>query len=212
MYSSYHRLTRANTPASAPLRRFLPFSPWRAPERLRLKSQKSLGNPSLAGAKQFCRAEMCPDKERPAGNTCRISKGLDAVWAYFCPSKPCLPLSTDGSILQYFPPFVNEIFVNAPSCFSQPMGYNEIIEAVLIKPMYPPVTALPCLPPLGKGAKDGGNGFPRPVCGLVVGMTRKFFRLLSLRCRFANRPWQSVFLQKQIFQKRRKTSWSFAPF
>ena len=93
---SYHRLTRANTPASAPLRRFLPFSPWRAPAHLRLKSQKSLGNPSLAGAKQFCRAEMCPDKERPAGNTCRISKGLDAVWAYFCPSKPCLPLSTDG--------------------------------------------------------------------------------------------------------------------
>ena len=93
---SYHRLTRANTPASAPLRRFLPFSPWRAPARLRLKNQKALGNPSLAGAKQFCRAEMCPDKERPAGNTCRISKGLDAVWAYFCPSKPCLPLSTDG--------------------------------------------------------------------------------------------------------------------
>lgn len=95
----YHRLTRANTPASAPLRRFLPFSPWRASARLRIKSQKSLGNPSLAGAKQFCRAEMCPDKERPAGNTCRISKGLDAVWAYFCPSKPCLPLSTDGIIL-----------------------------------------------------------------------------------------------------------------
>ena len=112
----YHRLTRANTPASAPLRRFLSFSPWRAPARLRLKSQKSLGNPSQASAKQFCRAEMCPDKERPAGNTCRISKGLDAVWAYFCPSKPCLPLSTDGivtlalliaavkkEIAQYFP-------------------------------------------------------------------------------------------------------------
>ena len=112
----YHRLTRANTPASAPLRRFLSFSPWRAPARLRLKSQKSLGNPSQAGAKQFCRAEMCPDKGRPAGNTCRISKGLDAVWAYFCPSKPCLPLSTDGivtlalliaavkkEIAQYFP-------------------------------------------------------------------------------------------------------------
>ena len=39
---------------------------------------------------------MCPDKKRPAGNTCRIAKGLDAVWAHFCPSKPCLPLSTDG--------------------------------------------------------------------------------------------------------------------
>ena len=39
---------------------------------------------------------MRPDKERPAENTCRIVKGLDAVWAHFCPSKPCLPLSSDG--------------------------------------------------------------------------------------------------------------------
>ena len=98
-YLAYHRLTKANTPASAPLRRFLPFSPWRAPARLRLKSQKSLENTSPAGAKQFCRAEMCPDKERPAGNTCRISKGHDAVWAHFCPSKPCLPLSIDGILI-----------------------------------------------------------------------------------------------------------------
>ena len=44
---------------------------------------------------------MCPDKKRPAGNTCRIAKGLDAVWAHFCPSKPCLPLSTDGTFLNY---------------------------------------------------------------------------------------------------------------
>ena len=42
---------------------------------------------------------MCPDKKRPAENTCRIVKGLDAVWAHFCPSKPCLPLSIDGIIL-----------------------------------------------------------------------------------------------------------------
>ena len=41
---------------------------------------------------------MCPDKKRPAENTCRIVKGLDAVWAHFCPSKPCLPLSIDGSV------------------------------------------------------------------------------------------------------------------
>ena len=41
---------------------------------------------------------MCPDEERPAGNTCRIVKGLDAVWAHFRPSKPCLPLSTDGMV------------------------------------------------------------------------------------------------------------------
>ena len=41
---------------------------------------------------------MCPDKKRPAENTCRIVKGLDAVWAHFCLSKPCLPLSIDGSV------------------------------------------------------------------------------------------------------------------
>ena len=46
----------------------------------------------------FVGAEMCPDKKRPAENTCRIVKGLDAVWAHFCPSKPCLPLSIDGSV------------------------------------------------------------------------------------------------------------------
>ena len=50
----------------------------------------------------FAGAEMCPDKESPAGNTCRISKGLDAVWAHFCPSKPCLPLSTDGKSISQF--------------------------------------------------------------------------------------------------------------
>ena len=44
----------------------------------------------------FAGAEMGPDKKRPAENTCRIVKGLDAVWAHFCPSKPCLPLSIDG--------------------------------------------------------------------------------------------------------------------
>ena len=93
----YHRLTRANTPDSVSFRRFLPFSPWRAPARLRLKKQKSLENPLLTGAPQFCRTEMCPDKKRPAENTCRIVKGLDVVWAHFCPSKPCLPLSIDGN-------------------------------------------------------------------------------------------------------------------
>ena len=44
----------------------------------------------------FAGAEMGPDKKRPAENTCRIVKGLDAVWAHFCPPKPCLPLSIDG--------------------------------------------------------------------------------------------------------------------
>ena len=54
-YEIYHRSTRANTPDSASFRRFLPFSPWRAPARLRLKKQKSLENPSLSGAGQFFR-------------------------------------------------------------------------------------------------------------------------------------------------------------
>ena len=44
---------------------------------------------------------MCPDKKRPAENTCRIVKGLDAVWAHFCPSKPCLPLPTDGTFAKH---------------------------------------------------------------------------------------------------------------
>ena len=44
---------------------------------------------------------MRTDKERPEENTCRIVKGLDAVWAYFCPSKPCLSLSTDGTIKKH---------------------------------------------------------------------------------------------------------------
>ena len=41
---------------------------------------------------------MGPDKKRPTENTCRIVKGLDAVWAHFCPPKPCLPLSIDGKV------------------------------------------------------------------------------------------------------------------
>ena len=51
--------------ASASFRRFLPFSPWRALARLRLKNQKSLEYPSLADADSFAGAEMRPDKERP---------------------------------------------------------------------------------------------------------------------------------------------------
>ena len=55
---------------------------------------------------------MCPDKKRPAENTFRIVKGLDAVWAHFCPSKPCLPLSIDGKVI--IPHF--------------PAGYNGFVE------------------------------------------------------------------------------------
>ena len=73
------------------------FCPFRlGGRRLHLKKQKSLENPSLSGAGSFAGAEMRPDKERPAENTYCIVKGLDAVWAHFCPSKPCLPLSSDG--------------------------------------------------------------------------------------------------------------------
>ena len=76
IFNYYHRLTRANTPASASFRRFLSFSPWRALARLRLKSQKSLEYPSLADADSFAGAEMRPDKERPAENTAVLSRDL----------------------------------------------------------------------------------------------------------------------------------------
>ena len=93
----YHRLARADTPASVSFRRFLPFSPWRAPARLRLKNQKSLVNSSLAGALQFCRSRNVPRQGKTCRGYCRILKGLDAVWGHFCPSKPWLPLSIDGT-------------------------------------------------------------------------------------------------------------------
>ena len=60
----YHRLARANTPDSVSFRRFLLFSPWLAPASLRLKNQKSLENPSLAGAKQFCRRRNVSRQEK----------------------------------------------------------------------------------------------------------------------------------------------------
>ena len=80
--SPHHRLARANTPDSVSFRRFLLFSPWRAPAslqrnvarqhrreyadsaRLRLKKQKSLENPSLAGAEQFCRSRNVSRQEK----------------------------------------------------------------------------------------------------------------------------------------------------
>ena len=39
---------------------------------------------------------MWPDDEKAAENTCCIVKDFEEVWAHFCPSKPCLPLSIDG--------------------------------------------------------------------------------------------------------------------
>ncbi len=99
MFCSYHHLIRADTPDSAPFRRFLPFSPWRASARLHLKKQKSLENPSLSGAKQFCWSGNVFRRGKTRREYCRIIKGLDEVWAHFLPSKPCLPLSSDGMII-----------------------------------------------------------------------------------------------------------------
>ena len=77
----YHRLTRANTPACvSKTKNHSKIHRWRV-------------RSSFAGA------EMCPDKKRPTENTCCIVKGLDAVWAHFCPSKPYLPLSIDGTFV-----------------------------------------------------------------------------------------------------------------
>ena len=39
---------------------------------------------------------MWPDDEKAAENTYCIVKDFEEVWAHFCPSKPCLPLSIDG--------------------------------------------------------------------------------------------------------------------
>ena len=41
---------------------------------------------------------MCPDEERPAENTDVLSRGLTRYGRISAPSKPCLPLSTDGMV------------------------------------------------------------------------------------------------------------------
>ena len=110
-------MTRASTPDSVSFRRFLPFHLGGRQPRSKGTSLGSIGEnmptqPACVSKTKnhskihrwqvlcsFVGAEMCPDKKRPAENTCRIVKGLDAVWAHFCPSKPCLPLSIDGNIL-----------------------------------------------------------------------------------------------------------------
>ena len=52
---------------------------------------------SIAGrCGQFCRSRNVSRQGKARREYCRIVKGLDAVWAHFCPSKPCLPLSIDG--------------------------------------------------------------------------------------------------------------------
>ena len=112
----YHRLTRATTPGSVSFRRFCPFRLAGCQPRSKGTSLSSIGEnmptqPSGVSKTKnhskihrwqvrssFVGAEIRPDKKRPAENTCRIVKGLDAVWAHFCPSKPCLPLSIDGNV------------------------------------------------------------------------------------------------------------------
>ena len=46
----------------------------------------------------FAGAEMRSGNEKPAGNTLCIVKGFEAAWAFFCPAKPCVSLSTDGKV------------------------------------------------------------------------------------------------------------------
>ena len=46
----------------------------------------------------FGEAEKRPDDEKAAGNTLCISKVFEDVWTFFCSSKPCMSLSTDGNI------------------------------------------------------------------------------------------------------------------
>ena len=90
----YHRLARANTPDSVSFRRFLLFSPWRAPARLRLKNQKSLENTSLAGAEQKC----VQTRKGPQRILAVLSRGLtqygriSARQNRICPCQAMVPL------------------------------------------------------------------------------------------------------------------------
>ena len=54
---------------------------------------------SIAGrCGQFCRSRNVSRQGKARREYCRIVKGLDAVWAHFCPAKPCLPSSIDGTV------------------------------------------------------------------------------------------------------------------
>ena len=72
---------------------------------------------------------MRPDKERPAEHTFRMVKRIDAVWADFCPAKPCLPLFMDGkyTIIQKLP------CVKLKSPSSRPLTVKEAAPPVMIK-------------------------------------------------------------------------------
>ncbi len=56
----------------------------------------------LSGASSFAVAEKRSDDEKAAGNTLCIGKAFEDVWAFFCPSKPCVFLSIEGNFVNYF--------------------------------------------------------------------------------------------------------------
>ena len=53
----------------------------------------------LSGASSFDEAEKRSGDEKAAGNTLCIFKVFEDVWTFFCPSKPCVSLSTEGTII-----------------------------------------------------------------------------------------------------------------
>ena len=80
---------------------------------------------------------MGPDKKRPAENTCRIVKGLDAVWAHFCPPKPCLPLSIDGTFhnKKVHVPFIRHYCLRKGNALDRPPhkpAIGDDIDAVIV--------------------------------------------------------------------------------
>ena len=164
MIKGYHRLTRANTPDSVSFRCFLPFSPWLAPASLRLKNQKSLENTSLAGASSFVGAEIRPDKKRPAGNTCRIAKGLDAVWAHFCPSKPCLLLLIDGNRRQESCKIAGKVILQLfPDAYLMKISVSPSIYRPVLLSFAASVPHFPLTP---RGVKADGAHLLRPLHGV----------------------------------------------
>ena len=74
------------------------------------------------GPCSFAGAEMQPDRERPAEHTFRMVKRIDAVWADFCPAKPCLPLFMDGkyTIIQKLPCVKSKSSSSRPTRTSSP--------------------------------------------------------------------------------------------
>lgn len=59
-------------------------------------SQKTLENPSLAGALQFCRSRNSFSQGKAPRPYLPYGQGAPAVWANFCPSKPHLPSFIGG--------------------------------------------------------------------------------------------------------------------